>query len=847
MILRISRFTSSLSLVIPYQRIRARGWAGVVVLVLLGAYGVTAQPQRPMTVDDIFKLKEIGSVAVSPDGQWLAYVLKRPRAQAVHYKRDYLNGNDRGDVWVIATKGGHPKNVTNGMTDGAGFWAPVWSPDSRRLAMLSTRGGNVRLWLWERASGQLRRLTAETVDNEFEGESPIWVSPHHMFVPVLPPGQALSRMTLETRAAERAIRDWPKAWKGQLTVSVIETGSSVVKPEEQGKLLLVDMESGASRPIMSGYFRQIRPSPDGRFIAFLRRAEKITPDSGPLLAWHLISEPYHYRAEVATATGEIVSESVAGIRDVFPGSLTWAPNGATLALVGYSSEGGASAKIFRFNPTSRSLEALTSAGLALPSPWRTGAGLPLRVSASGDVLVFTRALQDSNSGKTQARPDWWRVAPGRPPTNLTNPLRVVPSGLFAERDGNAFVGVAGGDLLRIRVSEGTTQNLTETFEPVIAAIAWPTRALAGGVERLIVRVQREATSNFYELDLKSGQPRLIPKPFVNATLTDFVPKTRLALFSANDRSGTQLWMSDLTSSHTTTVVETNTFLRELAQGDFLRIEYHSLNNQPLNAWILLPVGYQQGRRYPMVAWVYSGTIYGQQPPRSAALNVASSLNLQLLASHGYAVLLPSMPIADAAGASDPMAELPNGVLPAVDKAIEIGIADATRLGLMGQSYGGYSTYGLVTQTNRFKSAVALAGISNLISHYGDFDPRTRYDLNAHERMFHTPMSESGQMRMGVPPWKDPERYIRNSPVFFVDRVETPVMIIQGDMDYVTLQQGEQFFTGLYRQNKRASFVRYLGEGHVLQSPANIRDMWQRVFAWFDEFFKVSNEKSMPQR
>ena len=120
-------------------------------------------------------------------------------------------------------------------------------------------------------------------------------------------------------------------------------------------------------------------------------------------------------------------------------------------------------------------------------------------------------------------------------------------------------------------------------------------------------------------------------------------------------------------------------------------------------------------------------------------------------------------------------------------------------------------------------------------------------LNAHERMFHPPMSESGQMRMGVPPWKDPERYIRNSPVFFVDRVETPMMIIQGDMDYVTLQQGEQFFTGLYRQNKRASFVRYLGEGHVLQGTADIRDMWQRVFAWFDEFFKVSNEKSMPQR
>jgi dipeptidyl aminopeptidase/acylaminoacyl peptidase len=89
--------------------------------------------------------------------------------------------------------------------------------------------------------------------------------------------------------------------------------------------------------------------------------------------------------------------------------------------------------------------------------------------------------------------------------------------------------------------------------------------------------------------------------------------------------------------------------------------------------------------------------------------------------------------------------------------------------------------------------------------------------------------------MGNPPWKDLGRYIRNSPIFSVDRVQTPLMIMQGDLDYVALQQGEEFFTSLYRQGKRAEFVRYWGEGHVLESPANIRDMWQRIFAWFDQF------------
>ncbi len=93
--------------------------------------------------------------------------------------------------------------------------------------------------------------------------------------------------------------------------------------------------------------------------------------------------------------------------------------------------------------------------------------------------------------------------------------------------------------------------------------------------------------------------------------------------------------------------------------------------------------------------------------------------------------------------------------------------------------------------------------------------------------------------MGGPPWQDAQRYVRNSPLFQAERVETPLLIIQGDMDYVPLQQGEQFFSALYRQGKRARFVRYWGEGHVFQSPANIRDMWEEVYGWFDEFLKPS--------
>jgi len=194
-----------------------------------------------------------------------------------------------------------------------------------------------------------------------------------------------------------------------------------------------------------------------------------------------------------------------------------------------------------------------------------------------------------------------------------------------------------------------------------------------------------------------------------------------------------------------------------------------------------------------------------------------------------------MPLAPEGAADDPMLRFPEGVLPAVDKLIEMGVADPDRLFLMGQSFGGYSTYGLVTQTQRFKAAISLAGLSNLISLYAQFDARRRYTGNPQENLFSMALAEGAQGRMGNPPWKDLGRYIRNSPIFYVDRVKTPILIIQGDVDYVAMQQGEEFFTSLYRQGKRAKFVRYWGEGHALQSPANIRDMWKQIFAWMEEF------------
>src|SRR5262249_33414440 len=163
------------------------------------------------------------------------------------------------------------------------------------------------------------------------------------------------------------------------------------------------------------------------------------------------------------------------------------------------------------------------------------------------------------------------------------------------------------------------------------------------------------------------------------------------------------------------------FLNEVAEAERLLIEYRGVEGDALKGLVLLPNGYEKGKRYPVVTWVYAGSVRKDTNYLLADKNEPICLNMNLLTARGYVVLIPSMPLPPDGEASDPSIELPKGVINAVDKLIEMGIADPKKLAVMGQSYGGYSTYSLITYTHRFKSAIALAGLPNLISLYGVFD------------------------------------------------------------------------------------------------------------------------------
>ena len=291
------------------------------------------------------------------------------------------------------------------------------------------------------------------------------------------------------------------------------------------------------------------------------------------------------------------------------------------------------------------------------------------------------------------------------------------------------------------------------------------------------------------------------------------------------QDGTQpeeVWMFDTDSGERQQMSELNPHLRDLKFGDTRFVETQTKEGERLQGVLMLPANYEEGKQYPLVTWVYPGI----------ARYIYSFgfddyiMNFQLLAARGFAVLAVDIP----STSNKPLKELPGYVLPAVDKVIEMGIADADRLGITGYGSGGYFTAGLMTQTNRFKAAVCGGGFYNLTRIYGDLTKRGKsHGINWIEG--------KNQMDIGGSLWEKRQQYIDNSPLFHLDKVETPVLVYCGEgYDGFDYTQSGELFSGLRRLEKKATFAWYRGEGHHVRSwrPEHRADCWERIIDWFEK-------------
>ena len=254
------------------------------------------------------------------------------------------------------------------------------------------------------------------------------------------------------------------------------------------------------------------------------------------------------------------------------------------------------------------------------------------------------------------------------------------------------------------------------------------------------------------------------------------------------------------------------------------ITYTCDKGDTVQAALFLPANYEPGKKYPTLTYIYEKLSQGLNVYPMP--NATRYSNPAVYTSRGYAFLQPDITYK----LDDPGVSAVGCVVPAVKAAIATGIVDPANVGLQGHSWGGYQTSFITTQTDIFKTAVAGAPLTDMVSMFSS--------VYWNSGMTNQGIFISSQGRFTDSYAKNPDPYIRNSPNRFANNLKTPFMILHNDRDgAVDFNQGITYFNTLRELGKDVVLLEYVGENHGLARPANQKDYAVRMQEWFDTFLQ----------
>ena len=249
------------------------------------------------------------------------------------------------------------------------------------------------------------------------------------------------------------------------------------------------------------------------------------------------------------------------------------------------------------------------------------------------------------------------------------------------------------------------------------------------------------------------------------------------------------------------------------------------DNQVLQGVLYKPDDFDPSRKYPMMVYFYerlSDNLNNHVVPSPGS----SSINIAFYVSRGYLVFTPDIPYE----VGYPGESAFEAVVPGVQSLLAHGFVDPENIGVQGHSWGGYQIAYMVTKTNIFKAAEAGAPVSNMVSAYGGI----RWESGLSRMMQY----EKTQSRIGGTLWEAPMHFIENSPIFWADKVRTPLLMMHNDEDgAVPWEQGIEYFVALRRLSRPAWMLNYNGEAHGLRRMANRKDWTIRMQQFFDHYLK----------
>lgn len=726
-------------------------------------------------------------IDLSPDGAFVAYTVRDETRRTTEAEERYQQFSRTGvssfagegnDVFVTDLKTSSTKNLTLGKGTS---WTGSWSPDGKTLAFYSDRDGLTRVWLWNRVSGKMRRASNAVTRPLFANEKILWTPDGKTLLVKLLPENTTLENAAELLTAQSAEDKRPKS--AGATVYLYRSDEATTKTDESvasdavhlfnrgiADFATIDVATGKIERLAKNiHIRGLRLSPSGETVAIMtsRRVTVNPPDN--LHDLILIS--------LKSKKSTILQTDIPGL---WTGEFfSWSPDEKYLVFNSFNSSQKTSRLILV-----ETAQAAAPKILDLPVETRPAGQSPLWNAASNKVyFIHLNAIWRADLNKNQTE-------------KLAEIANHRLMSIVAPFQANAFWSDQSERFL-----------LVKTFSP---------ETLMRGFYR--VDLETKAIAAETEKSENYGSAETVDASQDKKTLVTALESSAKPL---------EIWATSASVRDFRQVTRIDERLAGFASGESRLIEYQTTKGRKLRAALLLPAGYEKGKRYPVVAYVYGGINLSSRANDYGVIGHGVN-NMQLLASRGYAVLLPDLP----ARGSNVAADLTEMMMPALDKIIESGIADKDRIGVMGHSFGGYTTLTLLSQTNRFRAGLMIGGFGNIFALYGAM----RSDGEA----FNVEWWERGPHAMGDTPWKARDKYIENSPFFNLDKVKTPLLIVHGSKDVSTPPfLADEIFVGLRRLNAEVAYAKYENEGHnpAQWGYANQIDYATRMIEWFDKHLK----------
>jgi dipeptidyl aminopeptidase/acylaminoacyl peptidase len=464
--------------------------------------------------------------------------------------------------------------------------------------------------------------------------------------------------------------------------------------------------------------------------------------------------------------------------------------------------------------------------LAYSAAPRTGFGATYQTRI---YAVAANASQQSDGDQSAPRAGTWRTIVDRP--GMNDGPRFSPDGrsiAFTSTSGGmdimasrslSIVPADGGPIRTFRLDDAWVREMVWARDSRSIYLTANDGTFGRGEHMFEQPVVRVSVEDGRATQVVDGQT-------VDYSISLSNDGRRLAYRAVEGRTMGDVFVQDTASGQRTKITDLNPELRGRALGDLKPVSWRSFDGMEIWGLVLTPPGRTAGRALPLLVYIHGGpgggVTHGLFPQFMHTVPQVDPYPTEAMASAGFAVFFP-MPRGGAGYGEAGQRAIVNAwgeadykdIMTGVDALIARGLADPQRLGVMGASYGGYMTNWIVTQTGRFTAASAGASLTDLPDNYY--------------------LSEGGEFMVGYfkRPWENRESYAAHSPLTFVERVTTPLLIQHGERDArVAIQNAWKFYRALKALGKTVEFDIYPRGGHVLYEPMLEREQMRRNVEWF---------------